>query len=143
MILYILSRIWKSGAEIYRDENDGQLAIRNGENIPKAVLKASEPIFGEIEDYFKSVESMDAPSQTLWKMILALAGWLQNESISNFLNNDEVALNLFCEYQAKLAVNGWKDIFEDWRQYENNETEKLKVEIFNRAVAFAKGAEVN
>ena len=140
MVLYVLSQIWKSGGIIERDKNDGQLELKNHKNIPADVLKSAESIFSEIDTYFKSVEGMSATDLTVWKMIVALCGWQKNEGIANFLNNDETALNLFCDYQAKLAVNGWKEIYDDWRQYENDETEKIKTEIFNRAVAFAKGA---
>ncbi|TQR28348.1 hypothetical protein C7Y47_22165 [Lysinibacillus sphaericus] len=139
MVLYILSQIWKFGGVIERLP-DGQLELKNHEKIPGEVLKAAEPIFGEIDTYLKSVEGMKGADKTLWKMIVALCGWQKNESISNFLNNDEVALNLFCDYQAKLAVNGWKEIYVDWRQYENDESAKLKKEIHACAVAFAKGA---
>ena len=73
-------------------------------------------------------------------MIIALCGWQKNESISNFLNSDEKGLNLFIDYQVELTKNGWTNIYDDWRQYENDESNKLKVELFNRAVVFAKGA---
>lgn len=137
MVLYVLSQIWKFGGVIER-LSDGQLELKNHEKIPGEVLKAAEPIFNEIDTYLKSVEGMNGPDKTLWKMIVALCGWQKNESISNFLNNDEVALNLFCDYQAKLAVNGWKEIYDDWRRYENEDSAKLKKEIHVRAVAFAK-----
>lgn len=137
MVLYVLSQIWKFGGVIERLP-DGQLELKNHEKIPSEVLKAAEPIFNEIDTYLKSVEGMKGADKTLWKMIVALCGWQKNELISNFLNNDEVALNLFYDYQAKLAVNGWKEIYIDWRQYENDESAKLKKEIHARAVAFAK-----
>lgn len=140
MVLYVLSRIWKSGGIIERDQSDGQLALKNHQKVPAEVLKAAEPIFSEIDSYLKSVEGMDKPSQTVWKMIIALCGWQKNESISNFLNSDEKALNLFIDYQVELTKNGWTNIYDDWLQYENDESNKLKVELFNRAVAFAKGA---
>lgn len=138
MVLYILSQIWKFGGVIERDEMDGSLELKNSKDIPEEVLKASEPIFDEIDAYLKSVEGMKGADMTLWKMIVALCGWQKNELISNFLNHDETALNLFVDYQSKLAVNGWKDIYADWRQYENDESAKLKKEIHARAVAFAK-----
>ncbi|MER2039987.1 MAG: hypothetical protein ABS944_17725 [Solibacillus sp.] len=138
MVLYVLSQIWRRGGIIERDEIDGQLELKNHEKIPGEVIKAAEPIFSEIDTYLKSVEGMKGADMTLWKMIVALCGWQKNESISNFLNNDETALNLFCDYQARLADNGWKDIYEDWRQYENEETTILKKQIHARAVAFAK-----
>ena len=138
MILYVLSQIWKSGATIER-ESDGSLLLKNHERINPTVLKAAEPIFPEIDNYLKSVEGMNNVDLTAWKMIVALAGWQNNKSVNDFLNGDEIGLNLFCEYQAKLAGNGWGNIYDDWRIFENAETEKLKIEIFNRAVAFAKG----
>ncbi|MER2153580.1 MAG: hypothetical protein ABS917_05300 [Solibacillus sp.] len=138
IVLFVLSRIWKFGGIIERDKNDGQLELKNHQNIPNEVLKAADPIFPEIDAYLKSVEGMNAADKTLWKMITVFAGWQKNDSITNFLNNDPVALNLFLDYQAKLNGNGWHDIYEDWRQYENDESTKFKNEIYARAVAFAK-----
>lgn len=138
MVLYILSKIWKNGGVIERDPSDGRLELKNHKNIPAEVLKAAEPIFNEIDAYLKSVEGMSATDMTVWKMIVALAGWQRNESISNFLNSDEEALNLFYDYQAKLALNGWKELYEDWRQYENAETEQLKKQIYERAILHAR-----
>lgn len=138
MVLYILSQIWENGGVIERDQSDGRLELKNHKNIPVEVLKAAEPIFNEIDAYLKSVEGMNATDMTTWKMIVALAGWQRNESISNFLNSDEVALNLFYDYQAKLALNGWKEVYEDWREYENAETEELKKQIYNRAILHAR-----
>lgn len=137
MVIYVLSRIWRYGGIIERLP-DGQLELKNHQNIPAEVLKAAEPIFAEIDAYLKSVEGMNATDMTAWKMIVALAGWQRNESISNFLNSDEVALNLFCDYQAKLALNGWKELYEDWRKYENAETELLKKQIYDRAILHAR-----
>lgn len=139
MVIFTLSRIWRHGGIIER-QADNSLKLSNHQNIPPTVLKAAEPIFPEIDNYLKSVEGMSNMDLTLWKMIVALCGWQKNESISNFLNNDEIALNKFVEYQVALAKNGWAEIYEDWRQYENDESTKLKNEIYARALAFAKGA---
>lgn len=138
MVLFVLSQIWKFGGVIERDKMDGSLELKNSKDIPIEVLKASEPIFGEIDAYLFSVEGMKGADLTLWKMITVFAGWQKNEAITNFLNNDAVALNSFLDYQAKLNGNGWHDIYEDWRQYENDESALLKKEIHARAVAFAK-----
>ena len=138
MVLYVLSQIWKSGATIERDTTDGQLALKNHQKVNPTVLKAAEPIFDEINAYIKSVEDMNAIDTTVWKMIVALCGWIKNDAITEFLNNDETALNLFLDYQVELTKNGWVSIFDDWREYENEKTEKIKIEIFKRAVAFAK-----
>lgn len=50
MVLYVLSQIWKFGGVIERLP-DGQLELKNHEKIPGEVLKAAEPIFGEIDTY--------------------------------------------------------------------------------------------
>lgn len=138
MVLYVLSRIWKYGGIIERDESDGQLELKNHTNIPEEIMKTAASIFSEIDAYLKSVEGMKGADLTLWKMITVFAGWQKNDAITNFLNNDAVALNSFLDYQAKLNGNGWHDIYEDWRQYENDESALLKIEIHARAVAFAK-----
>lgn len=134
----ILSRIWKNGGIIERLP-DGQLELKNHQKIPLNVLKAAEPIFDEIDAYLKSVEGMDAVSLTNWKIIMHMCGWLKNDAINNFLNGDEQAVPLAYDFQGKLAGNGWSDIYVDYRQYENDDTDKLKNELYKRAVAFAKG----
>lgn len=140
MVLYVLSQIWKHGGVIERLP-DGRLKLNNSGNIPETVLKAAEPIFGEIDAYLKSVEGMNAVDLTLWKMIVTIANWQKNEAINNFLCGDEEALNMFFSYQAKLAHNGWIDIYQNWMDFEDAETEKLKKQIYSRAIAFAnKGA---
>lgn len=137
MVLYVLSRIWKSGGVIERLP-DGQLELKNSGNVPEEVLKASEPIFDEIDAYLKSVEGMNAIDTTLWKMIVTIANWQKNEKINSFLCGDEEALNMFFSYQAKLAKNGWNDIYQNWMDFEDDETQKLKVEIYKRAIAYFK-----
>lgn len=139
MVLHVLALIWKSGGIIQRLPN-GELQLNNSESVPVDVLKAAEPIFSSIDSYLKSVEGMSNIDMTTWKMVVALNGWQQNESINNFLNGDEEALNLFFDYQAQLAKNGWVSIFDDWREYEDEKTAALKTKIYERAVAFAKGA---
>ena len=139
MVLYILSKIWTSGAKIQRLPT-GELELIHHELVDEQVLKAAEPIFNNIDSYLKSVEGMNACDLTNWKIIMFMCGWLKNEGIEKFLNNDDKAGELAFDFQAKLAVSGWRDIFQDYRQYENAVTDKLKVELYERAVAFAKGA---
>ncbi|MER1998814.1 MAG: hypothetical protein ABS882_03495 [Lysinibacillus sp.] len=140
MILYILSQIWKSGAKIERLKT-GELELHHHEFVDDKILKAAEPIFDDIDNYLKSVEGMSAVDKTIWKMIVTFANWQAHEKITNFLNGDEQGLMLFLDYQGKLALNGWKELYDDWRQYETPECEKLKSEIYARAVAFAKGVQ--
>ena len=128
-----------TGAKIQRLPN-GDLELLHHELVDEQVLKAAEPIFNDIDKYLYSVEGMNACDLTNWKIIMFMCGWIKNEGIEKFLNNDPEAGPLAFEFQAKLAVNGWKDIFEDYRQYETSKTDAIKQEIYNRAVAFAKGA---
>ena len=139
MVIYILSKIWSSGAKIIRDP-DNSLRLEHHELVDETVLKAADPIFNDIDKYLQSVEGMNAVDLTNWKIIMFMCGWLKNEGIEKFLNNDDKAGPLAFEFQAKLAVSGWKDIYTDYRQYENAVTDKLKFELYERAVAFAKGA---
>lgn len=137
IVLHVLALIWKSGASIERLPN-GELQLNNAKVVPADVLKAAEPIFSSIDSYLKSVEGMGNIDMTAWKMVVALNGWQQNETINNFLNNDEEGLSLFFDYQTELAKNGWTDIYTDWREYENEQTAALKAKIYERAIAFAK-----
>lgn len=135
----VLSQIWKFGGIIER-ENDGSLKLSNHTNIPNAVLKAAEPIFDEIDTYLKSVEGMKGVDLTNWKIIMHMCGWIKNKKIEHMLNNNEQIRLLAYDFQAKLDGNGWKNILDDYRQFENDESTNLKKEIHARAVAFAKGA---
>lgn len=138
-VLMILSRIWRNGGIINRLP-DGQLELKNHQKIPPNILKAAEPIFDEIDAYLKSVEGMSKSDLTIWKMIVYICGWQQNAIIKDFLLTDEVALNLFFDYQAKLDGNGWKSIYDDYRQFETAESDELKKKIIQRVTLFGKGA---
>lgn len=135
----ILSRIWKSGGIIERDQSDGQLALKNHQKVPVEVLQAAEPIFPEIEKWFASWEQASAVDVTIMKVLHLFCGWQPNSKINEWLNNDLESLDMLDQWCKALAKNGWKDIYDDFRQYENEESNKLKVELFNRAVAFTKG----
>ena len=139
MVLYVLSQIWKFGGVIER-LSDGQLELKNHKNIPVEVLKAAEPIFDDIDAYLKSVEGMNVIDRFTWNIVAVSAGWQKNENIDIFFRNDEKVVDLFYRYTTILALNGWVNSYQDWRQYENDESIKLKNEIYARAVAFAKGA---
>ena len=139
IVIYVLSKIWKSGAKIER-EKDGSLRLHHHELIDDQTLKSANVIFDDIDNYLKTVEGMSPVDLTNWKVIMHMCGWLHNDSANDFLNNDEQAGPLAFDFQAKLAVNGWTNVYDDYRQFESSESEKLKIEIYNRAIAFAKGA---
>ncbi|MFJ7919719.1 hypothetical protein ACIQ6U_08160 [Lysinibacillus fusiformis] len=137
MVLYVLSQIWKSGGIIELDQSDGQLELKNHQNVPSEVLKAADPIFGEIEKWFKSWEQASAADKTLMKMVHQACGWQHNPKLNEWICADIDALMLFVEWQETLAKNGWNDIYEDYRQFENETSNIMKKKLYERAVLYA------
>ena len=137
-VLKVLSLIWKSGAEIYRDESDGRLAIKNAKLIPAEILKAAEPIFGDIEKWFGSWESVPAADITIRKALHLFCSWEKNEKMNEWLCNDHDSLMLLHDWTVELAKNGWTDIHEDYREYENSESNAMKYTFYERAISHAR-----
>ena len=136
----VLSRIWKHGGIIERDKSDGQLELKNHQKIPGEVLEAAESIFPDIEKWFASWEKAPAADKTIMKLLHLFCGWQSNSKINEWLNNDLESLDMLDRWCKALDKNGWKDIYDDFRQYENEESNKLKQALYERAMAFAKGA---
>ncbi|MGE7545049.1 hypothetical protein [Sporosarcina newyorkensis] len=136
-VLKILSLIWKSGAEIYRDESDGRLAIDNAKKIHPEVLKSAEPIFNQIDDWFKSWESAAAPDITIRKALHLYCGWQTNEKMNAWLESDWDSLSLLHDWTVVLAKNGWSDPYDDYRQYENDESNTMKIKFYEQAKLWA------
>ena len=136
-VLKIISDIWKSGAEIYRDDSDGRLALKNAKLVPADVLKAADPIFNQIEEWFKSWEGAKAIDVTIKKILHHNCGWQTNEKLNDWICSDEKSLQLWMAWQEVLAKNGWKDIYDDYRQFENKESNELKQKIYERAILYA------
>lgn len=132
-VLKVLSLIWKSGAEVYRDESDGRLAINNAKLIHPDVLKAAEPIFNEIDQWFKSWESASAQDITIQKALHLYCGWQANEKMNEWLCSDDESLSLLHSWTVVLAKNGWTDIYSDFREYENSESNAMKRRFYLRA----------
>lgn len=137
MVLHVLSQIWKSGAEIYRDESDGRLSLKNARLVPEEVLKAADPIFPQIEEWFKSWEEASAPDKTLMKMVHQACGWQHNPKLNEWICTDVDSLMLFMEWQETLAKNGWNDIYTDYRQFENEASNVIKKKLYESAVLYA------
>lgn len=136
-VLKVLSFIWKSGAEIYRDESDNRLALKNAKLIPPEILQAAEPIFGEIEKWFGSYEKATAEDKTIQKALSLYCGWTKNEKMNDWLTNDNESLMLLHDWTVELAKNGWTDIYTDYRDYENSESNSMKIKFYNQAVLYA------
>jgi hypothetical protein len=134
----ILSQIWKSGANIYLDKKDNRVAIDGQKLIPAEVMQAAEQNFQSIDEWFKSWKGADPEKITLMKMVHQSCGWLHNEKLNDWLCAEEESLDMFYDWMVVLAENGWKDIYEDYRQYENYKSNVMARELYKRAVSYAK-----
>jgi hypothetical protein len=137
-VLMILSQIWKSGANIYLDKKDDRIAIDNQKLIPAEVMQAAEQNFQAIDDWFKSWKNASNEKVTLMKMVHQICGWQHNEKLNQWLCAEEDSLMMFDNWMIVLAKNGWKDIYDDYRQFENDESNKMAHGLYVRAVTYAK-----
>ncbi|MCM3567877.1 hypothetical protein [Neobacillus mesonae] len=137
-VLMILSQIWKSGADIYLDKKDDRIAIDRQKLIPADVMDAAENNFKEIDAWFKSWKNASPVKITLKKMVHQFCGWQENEKLLDWLLDEKESLMMFDDWMIALNKNGWKDIYDDFRQFENAESDKLAQELYRRAVAYAK-----
>jgi len=137
-VLKILSLIWKSGANIYLDKKDNRIAIKQQNLIPAEVMQAAEQNFQSIDEWFKSWDKESNEKITLMKMIHQLCGWQHNEKLNNWLCTELESLDLLVDWTSSLAINGWNDIYTDFREFENDESNKLAKELYIRAVTYAK-----
>ncbi len=137
-VLLILSQIWKSGADIYLDKSDDRIAIDNQKLIPVEVMEAAEHNFQKIDEWFKSWKNASAEEITIMKMVHHICGWQHNEQIEKWLCAEDESLILFDDWMVVLAKNGWKDIYEDYRQFENDKSNAMARKLYEQAIAFAK-----
>ncbi|MFL7940790.1 hypothetical protein ACKA0G_10005 [Priestia megaterium] len=141
-VLKILSLIWKSGADIYLDEMDDRVAIKNQKMIPAEVMQAAEQNFQAIDDWFKSWKNANNEKITIMKMVHQFCGWQPNEKINEWFSAEEDSLMLFIDWTIVLAKKGWKDIYDDYRQYETAESDVIAKDLYQRAVTYAKKKKV-
>lgn len=137
----ILSQIWKFNAEIERDRTDGKLIIKNIKNVPHETIRDLEKYGAEIDKFIHERDLMSVEDKTLFKIHSFIAGWQpHNKQIEKFLNEDFQSMKLWFEWSVILANNGYKHIYEDYRPFENEQSNQLKKELYQRAVNFSKGA---
>ncbi|MCT2342609.1 hypothetical protein M4D71_00555 [Niallia taxi] len=137
-VLKILSVIWKSGANIYLDNTDNRIAIKQQDLIPAEVMQAAEQNFQQIDDWFKSWTNVSNEKITLMKMVHEICGWQHNEKLNEWLCTEVESLDMFNDWMIVLANNGWNDIYDDYRQFENEESNGMAQELYQRAVTYAK-----
>lgn len=117
---------------------NGEIELKNHKVVPVETMKAAEQIFPQIEEWFRSWSNAKPIDITIQKTLHQYCGWTRNESIINWLNNDTESSNMFHDWTILLARNGWNDIYDNYRKFENDESNKLAQEIYKRACAFAK-----
>ncbi|MCQ6529860.1 hypothetical protein [Bacillus mycoides] len=140
-VLMILSQIWKSGANIYLDPSDNQIGITRQNLIPVEVMKVAEQNFNGIDKWFKSWKDANNEKVTILKIFYEFSGWKHNKKLNEWLLVDQCSLLMFYEWTLILGENGWTDVYDDYRQFENDESNAMARKIYERAVLYArKGA---
>lgn len=137
-VLKILSAIWKSGANIYLDESDNRIAIKRQNVIPTEAMRAAEQNYQAIYEWFNSWKDASAEKVTVRKIFYEFCGWQHNQKLHDWLLADEESLQMFYDWTIVLAKNGWADMYEDYRQFENDESNVMTRKIYERAVIYAK-----
>lgn len=120
------------------DEKDNRIAIDRQGMIPAEVMQQAEKNFQSIDEWFQSWKSESGENKTLMKMVHQMCGWQHNSKLNEWLCAEDDSLMLFDEWMIVLHKNGWNDIYEDHRQYANDESIKMGQELYKRAVAYAK-----
>ncbi|MED3090440.1 hypothetical protein [Bacillus toyonensis] len=137
-VLEIISAIWKSGADMYLDSIDNRIGIKRQNLIPTEVMQAAEHNFNEIDAWFQSWKDASAEKVTIRKIFYQFCGWQQNQTLCDWLLADEESLQMFYDWTIVLAKNGWTDMYEDYRQFENDESNRVARKIYERAVTYAR-----
>ncbi|ETT84198.1 hypothetical protein MKZ08_08345 [Viridibacillus sp. FSL R5-0477] len=135
--LKILSDIWKSGAEMNLNP-DGQIELKNHQLVPTETMKAAESIFPEIEKWFRSWQGASSVEITLQKILHQFCGWQHNEKLNEWLCSEIDSLLLFDEWMISLTRNGWNDMYDDYRKFENNESKVIAQEVYRLACVYTK-----
>lgn len=137
-VLEIISSIWKVGANIYLDPSDNRIAIKRQNLIPVEIMQAAEQNFQGIDAWFKSWKDANNEKVTILKIFYEFSGWKHNQKLHDWLLADTESLQMFYDWTIVLAKNGWTDMYEDYRQFENDESNAMARKIYERAVTYTK-----
>ncbi|MFJ7736421.1 hypothetical protein ACIQ2D_08755 [Lysinibacillus sp. NPDC097287] len=135
-VLKVLSGIWKSGAEMNLLPTD-EIELKYNDRVPAEIMSAAEKVFPEIEKWFASWKDASPVNITIRKMVHQACGWQDNPKLNEWICTDSESLTLFIQWQESLAKNGWDDIYSDYRQFENDESNVMKQKIYERAILYA------
>ncbi|PDY76984.1 hypothetical protein [Bacillus cereus] len=137
-VLEIISSIWKSGANIYLDPKDNRIGITRQNLITAEVMQAAEQNFAGIDAWFKSWKDANNEKVTIQKVFYQFCGWQHNQKLNEWLLADPDSLQMFYDWTIILAANGWTGIYDDYRPFENDESNAMARKIYERAVLYAK-----
>ena len=129
------------GSPLVLDGND--LYIDNPDNIYPELEELAKSYKARIVAFLKGNYSDQdhAVKQTMDKIINFYRGIDQamNEKINDWLNNDAAGTAAVMQLMIDLNNNGWDKVTEPICNYENDVTDKLSKEIFNRAMSYFRG----
>ncbi|MFI8492198.1 hypothetical protein ACIGC1_04695 [Peribacillus butanolivorans] len=134
----IINDFKKMGATFVLDNDE--LYIDNPENIYPELEELAKSYKARIVAFLKGNYSDQdhAVKQTIDKIIKFYCGIDQdmNEKINNWLNNDSAGTAAFMQLLIDLNNNGWDKVTEPICNFENDKTDKLSNEIFDRAMTY-------
>lgn len=122
----------------------GNLYIEKHENAKSELVDFAKQYKSRIITYLQGDYSKKCHSvkSTIDKIVCYMIGEDHEASskISNWLINDYEAVQQIITLMQKFYDNGWKKFDESIANYETAETDHLSVELFERAMAYFKGA---
>lgn len=128
------------GAKLILDGND--LFIENPEKIGPEVESVIKEYKLRIVKYLQGnySDQEHAVKQTVDKIINFFIGIEQdmNPKINDWFNNDEDAARMVMELTLNFSLNGWLYVKESVANYENELTDKLSFNLYNRAMTYFK-----
>jgi hypothetical protein len=137
----ICKDIESMGSKLVLDGDD--LYIENPENIYPEIEDVVKGYKSRIITYLKGEYSnqLHAIKQTIDKMV----DWQLfveqdiNKKINAWFLKDYDSLSKFMTLMDKFYKNGWDDFTQPIANYEDKETDKLSLELYERAMSFFKG----
>lgn len=129
------------GARLVLDGND--LYIENPENVYQELVEFVQSYKRRIIRYLKGEYSDHEHNvkQTIDKIINYYMGIAQdlNTKIDDWFNHDWEAAIKVSRLLVLFWENGWRDLDTSVSNFESEETDKLSLEIYERAMSYFKG----
>ncbi|QXJ47141.1 hypothetical protein KIV12_13220 [Bacillus altitudinis] len=137
----ICADIEMMGARLVLDDND--LYIENPENVYQELVEFVQSYKKRIIRYLKGEYSDQEHNvkQTIDKIINYFMGIDQemNPKIDDWFNHEWDAATKAARLLILFWENGWRDFDSSVSNFESEETDKLSLEIYERAMSYFKG----